>query len=86
MEPFHLYFLWNVAAFMIMGIDKYNSIHRKKRIKENALIGIAFIMGAVGCLAGSIVYKHKTKKVKFKIAFPLALAFNMIFVYIYFQM
>lgn len=86
MEPLQLYFLWNMAAFLIMGYDKYNSMHRKKRIKENALVGMAFLMGAVGCIAGSIVYKHKTKKVKYKIAFPLAFTFNLILVLLILKM
>lgn len=85
MDLIYLYILWNLAAFLIMGVDKHNSMHHRQRIKENALVGIAVFMGAVGCIAGSIVFKHKTKKAKFKIAFPLAFAFNMILVFTYIQ-
>lgn len=86
MNFIHSYFLWNTAAFLIMGIDKYNSMYKKKRIKENILIGMALLMGAVGCIAGSLVFKHKTKKTKFKIAFTLAFAFNMFLVFFIIRM
>ena len=60
-----------------MGLDKYKSVKRYYRIKEGTLIGLAFFMGGFGSLIGSIFFKHKTKKLKFRVLLPLAIVFNI---------
>jgi uncharacterized membrane protein YsdA (DUF1294 family) len=68
---------WNVLTFLLMGIDKYNSVKGHWRVKESTLLAAAFAMGGMGCLAGSLVFRHKTRKPKFRILLPLALLFNL---------
>lgn len=68
--------VWNLITFGMMGIDKYKAEHGKWRVSEKALLLSAFLMGAVGSLAGSRIFHHKTKKLKFRICLPLALAVN----------
>ena len=69
--------VWNIITFAMMGIDKYRAERKKWRISEKALLFSAFLMGAAGSLAGSRVFHHKTKKTKFRICLPLALAVNI---------
>mgnify|MGYP002537828087 CR=1 FL=1 len=54
--------VWNLITFGMMGIDKYKAEHGKWRVSEKALLLSAFLMGAVGSLAGSRIFHHKTKK------------------------
>ena len=70
--------VWNLITFGMMGIDKYTAEHGKWRVSEKALLLSAFLMGAVGSLAGSRIFHHKTKKLKFRICLPLALAVNAV--------
>ncbi|HVI40424.1 MAG TPA: DUF1294 domain-containing protein, partial [Anaerovoracaceae bacterium] len=51
--------------------------HGKWRISEQALLTTAFAMGGIGSLLGSIVFRHKTRKWKFRILLPVALLFNL---------
>lgn len=68
--------VWNVITFSMMGVDKYRAERGKWRISENTLLGSAFLMGAAGALLGSRAFHHKTRKLKFRICLPLALAVN----------
>lgn len=70
--------VWNLITFGMMGIDKYKAEHGKWRVSKKALLLSAFLMGAVGSLAGSRIFHHKTKKLKFRICLPLALAVNAV--------
>lgn len=68
---------WNVITFIMMGIDKYKSMNGKWRISEQALLTSAFAMGGLGSFIGSIAFRHKTRKWKFRILLPVALLFNL---------
>lgn len=68
---------WNIFTFLLMGIDKYKAIHNKWRISEQTLLTAAFAMGGFGGLAGSLVFRHKTKTWKFRLLLPIALLFNI---------
>lgn len=70
------YILWNIITFALMGVDKYKAQHDKWRISETTLLLTAFAMGGVGSLAGSQVFRHKTRKMKFKILLPIAICCN----------
>jgi len=69
---------WNIFTFTLMGIDKLLAKMHKWRISEATLLGTAFCMGAVGSIAGSKVFHHKTQKKKFRIGLPAALIFNLL--------
>lgn len=63
-----MYFLLiNIISFLFYGIDKYNSIKRKWRIRESTLISLSFLGGVIGSIIGIYLFHHKTKKLKFKI-------------------
>ena len=67
---------WNLAVFVLYGIDKYKAINNRWRISEKVLIGCAFCMGAVGAVMGMEVFRHKTKKKLFRAFILLALLLN----------
>jgi len=68
-----LLLLWNLFIFTLFGIDKSRSIKNKWRVSESFLIACSLLFGGIGAWMGRKIFKHKTKKIKFKIAIPLAL-------------
>lgn len=68
--------IWNTIVFAIYGIDKYKAVKNKWRISEKVLILCAFLMGSAGAILGMEIFRHKTKKLTFKIAIPLAFLAN----------
>lgn len=51
--------------------DKRSSKTKNRRIKENTLLLLSAIGGSIGAFLGMIIFKHKTKKNKFKFLLPL---------------
>lgn len=74
--------IWNIVVALIYGIDKQRAVKHKWRIKESLLIGCAFCMGAPGAAAGMLIFRHKTRKLKFKVCIPAAFIFNIFILYI----
>ncbi len=65
--------LVNIVAFILYGSDKRKGVKNKWRTPESVLVIVAWIGGAVGALAGMLVFHHKTRKWKFRILIPAAL-------------
>ena len=64
----------NIAAFAMYGNDKKRSETKgAKRISESALLWIGFLGGSIGSAFGMILFKHKTKKWKFRLWVPFFL-------------
>ncbi len=76
------YIMWNIITFIIMGIDKHKAQKNKWRISESTLLITAFLMGGIGSFTGSQFFRHKTQKTKFRVLLPLAILFNLFFIYI----
>lgn len=73
--------IWNLITFLMMGIDKWKAKKEKRRISEKTLLTSGLCMGAVGIGAGMLVFHHKTRKIKFQVLVPLALAVNGLVIY-----
>lgn len=80
----------NLIAFIMMFADKRIAIANGKtkskkklrtRIPEAMLIMCAVMLGAVGELLGMIMFRHKTKHIKFTIGVPFCLIFNVCLLY-----
>ena len=71
--------LVNAAAFILMLTDKQNARRSSWRIPERTLIGVAAIGGSIGAMAGMYLFRHKTRKPKFKYGLPAILAFQVLF-------
>lgn len=63
----------NIIAFLAMFIDKRKAKYGKWRIKEHTLFILALIGGSVGAIIGMYTFRHKTKKARFFIGFPVIL-------------
>ena len=73
--------VWNLFAFLLMGLDKLKAKKEVRRISESTLLLIAFALGGIGSLLGMIVWHHKTKKPLFLIGVPVAIAVNALTIY-----
>ncbi len=58
----------NIVAFISYGWDKYKAKNDKWRTPEATLIALAFF-GPFGAAAGMQIFKHKTRKPKFKLVY-----------------
>lgn len=67
----------NIAAFIIMGIDKYKAHRHKWRISERSIFTVGLIGGGVGVLLGMGIFRHKTKHLKFTLGIPAVVILNI---------
>lgn len=72
----------NVIEFILMGLDKFFSIKKMYRIPEIVLLIIPFLGGSIGGIIGMVLFRHKTKKIKFKIIFIMSLIVNILYIVI----
>ena len=68
----------NVAAFLLMLIDKVKAKKNLWRIPEATLFLVAAIGGSIGSLLGMYTFRHKTKHIKFIVGMPLILAAHIV--------
>ncbi len=66
--------LINLMTFALYGIDKGRAVTHRWRISEAKLLLAAWAGGAAGALAGMLFFRHKTRKWKFRLLVPAALA------------
>ena len=72
----------NLITFVTMYVDKRKAKWGKWRIKESTLFTLVFLGGGIGGIAGMYLFRHKTKKTRFVIGFPLILITEVICVII----
>lgn len=83
---FFIYYLWliNAVAFVVYGIDKLKAQKRLWRIPEATLLMLAVAGGSIGAWVGMMVWRHKTRHLKFQIGVPLIFAIQFaLLVYVY---
>ena len=74
----------NLLTWIIYGIDKWKAKRRAWRIPERTLLLLAAAGGCTGALAGMLMFRHKTRKLKFMIGVPVIFVVESIFfVYIF---
>ncbi|MDP2388631.1 MAG: DUF1294 domain-containing protein [Bacteroidota bacterium] len=72
----------NTIAYLCMLIDKYLSKTKGRRIPENTLFLIAFLLGAPGIYLGMLApVHHKSAKATFKWGIPLLIVMNGVVVW-----
>lgn len=59
-----------IVTFLVYGIDKWKAQHKRWRIPESVLLGLAALGGSVGAWLGMRVWCHKTQHKKFKYGVP----------------
>lgn len=71
----------NLIAFLAMYVDKRKARYGKWRIPEQTLFVLALIGGSIGAIAGMYTFRHKTKKLRFSIGFPVILVMQIILIF-----
>ncbi len=71
----------NLIAFLVMFLDKRKAKYGKWRIPEQTLFIVALIGGSIGAIAGMYTFRHKTKKLRFSIGFPVILILQILLVF-----
>ncbi len=71
----------NIIAFMAMYIDKRKAKYGKWRIPEQTLLILAIIGGSIGAIAGMYIFRHKTKKLRFSVGFPVILILQIVLIF-----
>jgi uncharacterized membrane protein YsdA (DUF1294 family) len=56
----------NIISLVLFGVDKLKSMRGGWRIAESRLLLVA-ICGPFGAYAGMLLFRHKTRKIKFLI-------------------
>ena len=69
----------NLAALAAMGVDKRRARTGRWRVPEAVLMLLAALGGSVGALGGMYLFRHKTRKPKFRIGVPLLLGAQLLF-------
>ncbi len=73
----------NLITFLAMWIDKRKAQKVKWRISETALFTMAILGGSIGGIIGMYTFRHKTKKKRFTIGFPLILILEILIILFY---
>lgn len=61
----------NIIGFIVVFYDKRQAIKKKNRISEKNLLVISIIGGCYGFVISMYLFRHKTKKVKFRVLLPM---------------
>jgi uncharacterized membrane protein YsdA (DUF1294 family) len=67
----------SVVSFLQYGVDKSRAGTLKRRISEKALLLTALLGGWPGALAGSRVFRHKTRKQPYRRLLALSIVGNL---------
>ena len=71
----------NLIAFIAMYLDKRKARYGKWRIPEQSLFILALIGGSIGAIIGMYTFRHKTKKYRFSIGFPVILILQILLIF-----
>jgi uncharacterized membrane protein YsdA (DUF1294 family) len=84
-NSFLIYYLIgvNLLSLRSMGIDKTRALRGYRRIPENVLHLLSISGGSIGSIIGMKYYRHKSKKISFKIIIYTITSFQGIGLYYY---
>ena len=71
----------NLITFAVFGIDKLKAIKDKWRIPEKVLFLLSVIGGSIGATLGMYIFRHKTKKIAFRLGIPAILIVQIVLAY-----
>jgi uncharacterized membrane protein YsdA (DUF1294 family) len=77
-----LYISLNLAALLLVRLDKRRAIRKGRRIRERTFFLLALFLGAAGVLSGMYIYRHKTRHWSFILGIPVIFLFNLVCLYI----
>lgn len=70
------FLIWNLIVFLLYGCDKQRAMADEWRISEKTLLLCAFFLGGAGAGLGMLIFRHKTRQLKFRILIPVAIICN----------
>lgn len=76
-----LLIVFNIADFMIVGIDKFRSKRRRWRIPERIFFIVSALGGSVGVYAGLLFFRHKTRHRYFMLGIPMIIFIQIVILY-----
>ncbi|MCI9016714.1 MAG: DUF1294 domain-containing protein [Clostridia bacterium] len=75
----------NIIGFFIMFIDKKKAQNGSFRISEKTLFIVTLLGGGIGSILGMYTFRHKTKKLRFTIGFPIIVFIEIsVIIYLFF--
>ena len=77
------YIIFNLITLLVWGFDKLRAVQHGWRVSERLLIFLIIAGGAFGALTGMLLFRHKTRKLMFKIWIGLGCVIHLL-VMIYF--
>lgn len=76
MKPFiALFLILNLVTFGVYGIDKLRARLHLSRISEKTLLALAIAGGSVGAVFAQKLFRHKTRKFRYRIWIILSIQF-----------
>ena len=85
-NPLYTYLLSaNVTTFLFYGYDKRQSLKNGWRVPEAVLHILALLGGTPGAFVGQIFFRHKTKKLRFKVVFAAIVFMQVLLGYLFWQ-
>ena len=75
----------NTAVVLFYGYDKQQSATHRRRVPELTLHILALSGGVLGAFLGQTIFRHKTRKLKFRIVSLAILALQIILIFCYWR-
>lgn len=75
---FGAYLIASAVAFFLYGNDKAAAQARRWRTPEVTLLAVGFFGGWPGALIAQRIYRHKSRKTSFQIAFWISVVVNLV--------
>jgi uncharacterized membrane protein YsdA (DUF1294 family) len=75
----------NLVTVVLYHYDKQQAIARKGRVPEVTLHLAALLGGSPGALLAQVLFRHKTRKVAFRLVFVAIVALQIILAYLYWR-
>lgn len=71
----------NLLSFTLFGLDKSFAKRHARRIPEKTLLWAAALGGSIGALLGMLLFRHKTRHLKFTLGIPAILTAELLLWY-----
>lgn len=81
MDEVNFWYVWgavNLVTFLLFWGDKVRAREGRWRIRERTLLLFSFFGGALGAWMAMVLFRHKTKKGRFRYGIP-GLVFLQVF-------
>ncbi len=72
-----LFLVFNLFTFLVFGYDKYLARTNRPRVREKTLLNLALMGGSVGAVFGQKIFRHKTKKSRYRFWIILVVQFAL---------